>query len=136
MVDFLKQIDHEAPENGLSPHGHHRFSTTSTEGQKLVMAVTAACQGAWSRAHRSVLHPDLFIVDEPSRLRFFQATWTEEPITEGSFTSIRDLEQTIESYLSEQDENPKRYVWKAEGQEILAKIHRARTAMNQSPGYV
>ena len=66
--------------------------------------------------------------------RFFRDL-TEDAIREGSFTSIRDLEQAIESYLSDRDENPKRYIWKAEGQEILAKIHRARTAMNQPSGY-
>jgi len=66
--------------------------------------------------------------------RFFRDL-TEDAIREGSFTSIRDLEQAIECYLSNRDENPKRYIWKAEGQEILAKIHRARNAMNQSSGY-
>jgi hypothetical protein len=34
-------------------------------------------------------------------------------------------------YLQERNLNPKRYVWKAKGAEILAKIQRAREALNR-----
>lgn len=39
---------------------------------------------------------------------------------------MKELEKVIEDYLSERNENPKRYVWKAEGTKILEKINRAR----------
>lgn len=35
----------------------------------------------------------------------------------------------IETYLAARNENPKPYRWKAKGEEILAKIERARTAL-------
>ena len=42
----------------------------------------------------------------------------------------RTFKLSNESYLSVRDENPKRYVWKAEGSEILRKIQHARAIMN------
>lgn len=62
--------------------------------------------------------------------RFFRDL-TEDAIREGSFTSVRELAQTIEAYLAERDAAPRRYVWKAEGAAILAKIARARAAINR-----
>lgn len=38
----------------------------------------------------------------------------------------------IEAYIAERDLNPKRYVWRAEGAEILAKIKRAREKLDQA----
>jgi len=35
--------------------------------------------------------------------------------------------------LAERNQNPKRYVWKASGEEILRKIQRARDALAQQP---
>ena len=63
--------------------------------------------------------------------RFFRDL-TEDAIREGSFTSVRELAQAIESYLAERDLAPKRYVWKAEGAAILAKIERARASLNKA----
>lgn len=60
--------------------------------------------------------------------RFFRDL-TEDAIREGSFTSIQDLEQAIESYLSERDENPKRYVWKSRRQRDPPQDPTRRTIM-------
>ena len=60
--------------------------------------------------------------------RFF-ADLTEECVREGSFTGVRQLIRAIEEYLTARNEEPKRYVWRAEGQQILAKIQRARAAL-------
>ena len=57
--------------------------------------------------------------------RFF-ADITFDVIRDGSFSQLKELEKVIEDYLSERNENPKRYVWKAEGKKILEKINRAR----------
>ena len=59
--------------------------------------------------------------------RFFRDI-TQDVIRDGSFSSVKDLVQAIEEYLSDRDLSPKRYVWKAEGAAILAKIKRAREA--------
>jgi hypothetical protein len=50
-------------------------------------------------------------------------------VREGSFQSLRQLVRAIESYLGERNRNPKKYVWRASGLEILEKIRRARTAL-------
>jgi len=48
---------------------------------------------------------------------------------EGSFQSLRELVRAIESYLAERNQNPKKYVWRASGLEILEKIKRSRAAL-------
>lgn len=60
--------------------------------------------------------------------RFF-ADITQEAIRDGSFISVRQLVDAIEEYLALRNEQPKRYQWRARGEEILAKIQRARLAM-------
>ena len=59
--------------------------------------------------------------------RFFRDL-TEDVVREGSFGSVRELVRAMEVYLAERNLAPKRYVWKKKGEEILAKISRARTA--------
>ena len=59
--------------------------------------------------------------------RFFRDI-TEDVVREGSFTSVEQLVQAMTSYLADRNLNPKRYVWKAKGEEILAKIQRAKEA--------
>src|SRR5580692_6687860 len=57
--------------------------------------------------------------------RFF-ADLTVECIREGSFQSVRELVEAIDEYLADRNENPKRYVWRAKGEDILRKIQRAK----------
>ena len=64
--------------------------------------------------------------------RFFRDL-TEDVVREGSFASLRDLVGAIEAYLAEHNLAPKRYVWSAQGEAILAKILRARAALQQQP---
>ena len=56
---------------------------------------------------------------------------SEDAVREGSFTSVRELACAIEQYLTRRNLAPKRYVWKKKGEEIFAKIQRARTAMEK-----
>jgi hypothetical protein len=60
--------------------------------------------------------------------RFFRDI-SEEAISEGSFSSVRDLSLAIEIYLAQRNLDPKPYRWRARGADILAKIQRARQAM-------
>lgn len=60
--------------------------------------------------------------------RFFRDL-SEDAVREGSFSSVGELVAAIESYLAERNLNPKPYRWRAKGEEILAKIQRARAAM-------
>ena len=50
---------------------------------------------------------------------------------DGSFASVKELTDAITAYPTERNENPKPYRWKAKGEEILAKIHRARQCLER-----
>jgi transposase len=65
--------------------------------------------------------------------RFFRDI-TQDVIREGSFTSVRELSEAILTYLADRNEHPKLYRWKAKGEDILAKIQRARAAQAQAEG--
>lgn len=49
---------------------------------------------------------------------------TEKRIRRGSFESVRSLEKAIQEYLNHHNENPKPFVWTADGDMILGKIQR------------
>ena len=59
--------------------------------------------------------------------RFFRDL--TEFITEQSFASTRELAQAIIAFLAARNDNPRRYVWKAKGEDILRKINTARQAL-------
>ena len=65
--------------------------------------------------------------------RFF-ADLTAQVVREGSFQSVKELTEAIESYLAERQLTPKPYRWRAKGADILAKIQRARTAQTLCHG--
>ena len=61
--------------------------------------------------------------------RFF-GDISQQAICNGSFRNVRELSARIETYIAEHNLDPKRYIWKAEGQKILAKIQRAREKLD------
>ena len=48
-----------------------------------------------------------------------------QQVMPGSFGSVAELVETINLYLAQDNLEPKRYVWHADGKEVLNKIHRA-----------
>jgi hypothetical protein len=62
----------------------------------------------------------------------FLADLTGDVIRAGSFASVNELVGDIKAYLAERNANPKPYTWKAEGAAILAKIKRARAALDKA----
>jgi hypothetical protein len=58
-------------------------------------------------------------------LRFLK----EERIRRGVFTSVPELEAAIHDYLEHHNADPKPFVWTKSAQEILAKVTRARNAL-------
>lgn len=130
-LEFLRHLDGEAPQ-GLTLH--LIIDNYATHKHPKVKSWIKWRNQRHKKAHgldRLVLH---FTPTSSSWMnlveRFFRDL-TEDAIREGSFTSVRELAQTIEAYLAERDLAPKRYVWKAEGAAILAKIARARAALNK-----
>jgi transposase len=59
--------------------------------------------------------------------RFFRDL--TEFISEKSFASTRELADAIIAFLAARNDNPKRYVWKAKGEDILRKINAARQVL-------
>lgn len=115
---FLKQIERETPKD-LDLH----------------LIVDNYC----THKHRKVKdwlnrHPRFHIHYTPTSSswlnlveRFF-ADLTNDVIRDGSFSSVRQLVRDIEAYLAERNLSPKRYKWRAEGEEILKKIQKAKQA--------
>lgn len=62
--------------------------------------------------------------------RFFRDL-SQDVISPGSFCSVPELKRAIFNYLMERNEAPQRYVWRADGEKILAKIQRAREALTR-----
>ena len=121
---FLKQIDREVP-NGLQihivadnyyTHKHAKVRDWLGKHKRFHMHFTPT-SSSW-----------LNLVE-----RFF-ADLTADCVRDGSFGSVKELTDAITAYLMERNENPKPYRWKAKGEEILAKIHRARQALESEGG--
>lgn len=128
-LGFLKHLDRQAPD-GLTLH--LIIDNYATHKHPKVKSWMQWRNRRHRKSHgpeRIVLH---FTPTSSSWLnlveRFFRDL-TVDCVREGSFTSVRDLAEEIELYLAQRDLQPKRYVWKAEGQAILEKIHRARAVI-------
>jgi len=62
--------------------------------------------------------------------RFF-ADLTADCVREGSFESVRRLIEAIDEFLAVRNEEPKRYVWRAKGEDILRKIEKAKAVLQR-----
>jgi len=85
----------------------------------------------WLRRHKRVeLH---FTPTSSSWLnlveRFF-GELTEKQLKRGIFTSVDELEQKIIAYIDKNNENPKPFVWTKSAEDILQKVHRARSTLD------
>jgi transposase len=128
-LGFLKQLDKQTPGDLAL---HLIIDNYATHKHPTVRRWIAWRNARHRRPHggaRIVLH---FTPTASSWLnlveRFFRDL-TEDVVREGSFASVRELASAIETYLAERNLAPKRYVWSAKGEAILAKIVRARAAL-------
>ena len=119
---FLKQIDRETPE-AVDLHLIADNYCTHKHGKVV----------SWLKKHQR-FHTH-FIPTSSSWMnmveRFF-ADLTQDCVRAGSFTSVAELVEAITVYLACRNENPKPYKWKADGAKTLAKIQRARKALEKS----
>ena len=119
---FLKQIDRETPReldlhliaDNYATHKHPKVRAWLARHPRFKMHFTPT-SSSW-----------LNLVE-----RFF-ADLTGDVIRAGSFASVNELVRDIKAYLAQRNANPKPYVWRAEGAEILAKINRARAALDKA----
>ena len=63
--------------------------------------------------------------------RFFRDI-TDKHIRRGVCTSVPDLEAAINEYIAVHNAKPKPFIWTAKASDILAKVARARAALNKS----
>jgi len=63
--------------------------------------------------------------------RFFRDI-TDKRIRRGVFTSVPDLEAAINEYINVHNGKPKPFIWTAKASDILAKVTRARAALNKN----
>ncbi len=124
-LKFLRRLDREFPP-GLSLHlvmdnyGTHKAPHVQ----------------AWLKKHpRFVCH---FVPTSSSWLNLVERWFrelTDKAIRRGSFVSVPDLKQAIEGFMQAWNEKPKPFIWTATLADIVQKIDRARTKMEQiEPG--
>jgi transposase len=122
-IKFLKQIDAETqPVLEL----HLIVDNYATHKHPKVLA--------WLKRHKRFhLH---FIPTSSSWLnvieRFFRDL-TGKRLRRGVFRSIPELVIAIEGYIAEHNDDPKPFVWRKTVDEILAKVGRARAALDNAP---
>jgi transposase len=119
---FLKQIDRQTPRgldlhliaDNYATHKHPKVQAWLARHPRFNMHFTPT-SSSW-----------LNLVE-----RFF-ADLTGDVIRAGSFASVNELVRDIEAYLAQRNADPKPYIWRADGVEILAKIKRARAALDKA----
>jgi transposase len=130
-LDFLKHLDKETPEELTLHLIIDNYGTHKAPKVKSWLKWRNSQHRKEHGTERMVMH---FTPTSSSWMnlveRFFRDL-TEDVVREGSFASVRELEQSMENYLAERNLAPKRYVWKKKGEEILAKIQKARAALEK-----
>ena len=119
---FLKQIDRQTPReldlhliaDNYATHKHPKVRAWLDKHPRFKMHFTPT-SSSW-----------LNLVE-----RFF-ADLTGDVIRAGSFASVNALVRDIQAYLAGRNADPKPYVWRAQGAEILAKITRARATLEKA----
>lgn len=117
---FLKKIDREVPKNLAIHLIADNYATHKHADVK-----------AWLAKHpRFHMH---FTPTSSSWLNLVERFFRDvtDRIRDCSFASVRELSDTIIAFLADRNQNPKRYVWKAKGEDILRKIQQARHALAQ-----
>lgn len=117
-LSFLKRINRETPKHlqlhliadNYATHKHPEVKAWLAKHKRFHMHFTPTSSSWMNMVER-------FFRDITTYLR------------EGSFSSVRELEASITAFLALRNAMPTRYVWNADGEQILAKIKRARDAM-------
>ena len=116
---FLKQIDRETPKeldihliaDNYCTHKHQKVKQWLKRHTRFHMHFTPTSSSWMNMVER------------------FFADLTQDVVRRGSFQSVRELVNSIETYLAARNGSPKPYRWKAKGEEILMKVKKARDAL-------
>lgn len=128
-LDFLRRLNREVPDGVCL---HLVVDNYATHKHAKVRSWAEWHNRRHRRAHgvdRIAMH---FTPNSSSWMnlveRFFRDL-TVDVVRDGSFASVRELAEAINGYLEEHNLSPKRYVWRKSGADILARIQRARQAL-------
>ena len=122
-IKFLKTIDAQTPAeldlhlivDNYATHKHPRVQ-------------------AWLRRHKRFhIH---FTPTSSSWLNVIERWFrdiTHDRIRRGAFRSVSELEQAIREYIDHHNANPHSFQWTKKADDILAKVTRARAALNKIP---
>ncbi len=118
-LDFLKSIEEAYPDGDLhiicdnyATHKHEKVRRWLKRRLRFHIHFTPT-SGSW-----------LNLVE-----RWFRDL-TEKTIRRGSFHSVSELESSIWEYIEASNENPRPFSWTAQPDKILAKVAKARAALN------
>ena len=119
---FLKMIDRQTPKNkqlhlivdNYATHKHPEVKAWLAKHPRFHMHFTPT-SSSW-----------LNMVE-----RFFRDI-TDKRIRRGVFTSVPELEAAIDEYIAAHNAKPKPFIWTAKASDILAKVTRARAALNKN----
>jgi transposase len=120
-LQFLKTIDRKTPKqkelhlivDNYATHKHPEVQAWLAKHKRFHMHFTPT-SSSW-----------LNMVE-----RFFRDI-TDKRIRRGTFTSVPELEAAINEYIASHNANPKPSIWTAKAADILAKVTRARAALNK-----
>ena len=121
FLRFLRTIDRQTPKKRdlhliLDNYATHKHSNVKT----------------WLAKHpRFHLHFTPTSASWLNQVERFFGLITQERIRRGVFTSVPELEAAIHQYLDHHNADPKPFVWTKSAEEILAKVTRARNALEQ-----
>jgi len=122
-IKFLRQIDEETPPDldlhiivdNYATHKHPRVK-------------------AWLKRHpRFHVH---FIPTSSSWLNMIERWFreiTQKRLRRGTFRSVSELIEAIQSFIKAHNTNPRPFTWTAKADDILAKIERARNVLHKTP---
>ena len=118
FLRFLRQIDRETPPDRQL---HLVLDNYATHKHPSVQA--------WLQRHsRFHLH---FTPTSSSWLNLVERWFgeiTRKRIRRGSFTSVKDLIEAIESYIQHNNKNPKAFVWTKRVEQVLEKVRHCKAA--------
>lgn len=117
---FLRRLDRETPKNldlhiicdNYATHKHATVKKWMEKKKRIHLHFTPTSSSWLNRVER-----------------FFRDI-TDKQIRRGVFKSVQDLETAIHAYIESHNEDPKPFIWTAKADDILAKVVRARKALN------
>jgi len=120
FLKFLKKVESQTEKSkelhvivdNYSTHKHEKVRQWLQRNRRVVLHFTPT-SSSW-----------LNLVE-----RFF-GELTQKQLKRGIFTSVDELERKIIAYIEKNNKNPKPFVWTKSAEEILQKVHRARSTLD------